>query len=166
MAEEEFDDLAEGDFSEHATVNQAQPGQAVGVHPEDQVSPSDEGFHDGPQQSLPISVNITIEKQGKGALSIQTTAQDGTFEILEVSHFANAELAGPQTAEKDWLRHTQYGGPVFNNLDEDLQSMFDRYLEERGFNAELANIIPEYLASKEQAEYARWLGSKYSPPRF
>jgi complement component 1 Q subcomponent-binding protein len=156
---EEFDDLAESDFDEHAPANQAQPGQAVGVHPEDQVSPADDGFHEDPQQNMPIHVNITIEKPGNGALFIQTTAQDGTFEILEVSHFANAELASGETAEKDWLRHTQYSGPVFNGLDEDLKSMFDRYLEERGFNTELANIIPEYLTAKEQAEYSRWLGN-------
>ena len=105
-------------------------------------------------------VNITIEKPGNGALLFQTTASDGAFEIHEVSQFDKADLAEAETAEKDWHRQSLYSGPAYTNLDEDLQVLFERYLEERGFNAELANIIPDYITVKEQKEYTRWLESK------
>ncbi|KAH8693944.1 regulatory protein SUAPRGA1 [Talaromyces proteolyticus] len=157
LPEEEFDDLAEGEFGEHSPINQGQSGEA-GVHSEDRVAPSDREFDDV-EPGFPARVNISIEKPGSGALLIQTTAQDGIFEIHEVSHFAKADLAEAQTAEKDWLRQSLYSGPVYGNLDEDLQTLFDRYLDERGFDAELANIIPEYITVKEQKEYTRWLES-------
>jgi complement component 1 Q subcomponent-binding protein len=69
-------------------------------------------------------------------------------------------LAHAATAEKDWARQSLYAGPPFENLDEDLQTYLERYLEERGINAELANMIPDYIQVKEQKEYVRWLESK------
>jgi complement component 1 Q subcomponent-binding protein len=106
---------------------------------------------------------VTIEKPGNGALLIQTLAQDGLFQIEEVSFFSKPDLAHAVTAEKDWTRQSLYSGPPFENLDEDLQSYLERYLEERGINAELANMIPDYIQVKEQKEYVRWLESKSCP---
>jgi complement component 1 Q subcomponent-binding protein, mitochondrial len=158
LPEEEFDELAESDYEQ--SVNHGQPGEPVATRPEDRVAPSDREFDDEPAPGFPARVNISIEKPGNGALLIQTTAQDGLFEIHEVSHFAKADLAEAETAEKDWLRQSLYSGPSYANLDEELQALFDRYLEERGFNAELANVIPEYITVKEQKEYTRWLESE------
>merc|ERR1712187_932281 len=91
------------------------------------------------EPSFPARVNVTVEKPGNGALLIQT------------------ELAHAQTAEKDWARQSLYAGPPFENLDEELQTFLERFLEERGINAELANMIPDYIQVKEQKEYVRWL---------
>lgn len=154
IAEDEFDGLSE---SEYDNVNQGSPSS----RPEDSISPSDREFDEDTIPGFPARVNIAIEKPGNGALLIQTTASDGIFEIHEISHFTKADLAEAQTAEKDWLRQSLYSGPAYGNLDEELQAMFDRYLEERGFNAELANVIPEYITVKEQKEYTRWLESKH-----
>ncbi|KAJ5248181.1 hypothetical protein N7524_012141 [Penicillium chrysogenum] len=110
-----------------------------------------------PEPSFPARVTITVEKPNNGALLIQTVVQDGVFQIEEVSHFANAELAQSLTAEKDWTRQSLYAGPPFENLDEDLQALWDRYLEDRGLNAEFANMVPDYISVKEQKEYLRWL---------
>ncbi|KAJ5555189.1 Mitochondrial glycoprotein [Penicillium sp. DV-2018c] len=110
-----------------------------------------------PEPSFPARVNVTVEKPNQGALLIQTVVQDGVFQIEEVSHFASADLALAQTAEKDWARQSLYAGPPFENLDEDLQGLWDRYLEDRGLNAEFANMIPDYISVKEQKEYLRWL---------
>lgn len=115
-----------------------------------------------PEPSFPARVNITVEKPAKGSLLIQAVVQDGVFQIEEVSHFAKAELAQAQTAEKDWDRQSLYAGPPFENLDEDLQSLWDRYIEDRGINAELATMIPDYISVKEQKEYTRWLESMLS----
>lgn len=155
ISEDEFDDLAESDYE--STVNQGQPGEPIATRSEDRVAPSDREFDDETAPGFPARVNITIEKPGSGALLIQTTAQDGVFEIHEVSHFAKADLADAETAEKDWLRQSLYSGPAYDNLDEELQTLFDRYLEERGIDADLANFIPDYITVKEQKEYVRWL---------
>ncbi|CAI7577244.1 unnamed protein product [Penicillium glandicola] len=110
-----------------------------------------------PEPSFPARVTVTVEKPNQGALLIQTVVQDGVFQIEEVSHFAQAELAQSLTAEKDWTRQSLYAGPPFENLDEDLQVLWDRYLEDRGLNAEFANMVPDYISVKEQKEYLRWL---------
>ena len=82
------------------------------------------------------------------------------FQIEEVAFFKKAELANATTAERDWSRQSLYAGPPFENLDEELQAFFERYLDDRGINVELANMIPDYIQVKEQKEYVRWLESK------
>ena len=164
--QEEFDD-ALGDELDyeggHQAANQGRPGN-VAQHAEDRVAPSDrelDPLDRDVEPSFPARVNVTIEKPGNGALLIQTVAQDGLFQIEEVSYFQKPDLAHAQTAEKDWARQSLYAGPPFENLDEDLQTFLERYLEERGVNAELANMIPDYIQVKEQKEYVRWLESKH-----
>ncbi|RDW86759.1 MAM33 family protein [Aspergillus mulundensis] len=142
------------DYQGHQPVNQGSGNFAQ--HPEDSVAPADRENGDL-EPSFPARVNITIEKDGKGALLIQTLAQDGLFQVEEVSYFNKPDLAQAATAEKDWARQSLYAGPPFENLDEDLQTYIERYLEERGINAELANMIPDYIQVKEQKEYVRWL---------
>ncbi|KAL3453475.1 mitochondrial glycoprotein [Aspergillus insuetus] len=152
------DDL---DFQGHQPVNAGRGGN-IAQHPEDSVAPADRELDDVDRDlepSFPARVNVTIEKPGNGALLIQTLAQDGLFQIEEVSFFSKPDLAHAVTAEKDWARQSLYSGPPFENLDEDLQSYLERYLEERGINAELANMIPDYIQVKEQKEYVRWLES-------
>jgi complement component 1 Q subcomponent-binding protein, mitochondrial len=111
------------------------------------------------EQGFPAHASIRIERAGKGALAIEATAQDGDFLIEDLYYFPDAELADPQTAEKDWARRTLYTGPPFNNLDEDLQILLEKYLEERGINTRLALFIPDYIDHKEQKEYIRWLNN-------
>lgn len=50
-----------------------------------------------------------------------------------------------------------YLGPPFGNLDEDLQVILERYLDERGINTALALFVPDYVDYKEQREYVTWL---------
>ncbi|KAL5042912.1 hypothetical protein BDW71DRAFT_189091 [Aspergillus fruticulosus] len=151
---EDLDALDELDYQGHQPVNQG--GAGFAQHPEDSVAPADREDQDL-EPSFPARVNVTIEKPGKGALLIQTLAQDGLFQVEEVSYFSKPDLAHAATAEKDWARQSLYAGPPFENLDEDLQTYLERYLEERGINAELANMIPDYIQVKEQKEYVRWL---------
>jgi complement component 1 Q subcomponent-binding protein len=121
----------------------------------------EDDFEDGDQQQgFPAHASIRIERPGKGALAIEATAQDGDFLIEDLYYFPSADLADPATAEKDWSRRSLYTGPPFNNLDEDLQILLEKYLEERGINTRLALFIPDYIDHKEQKEYIRWLNSK------
>ncbi len=153
-------------------INQGRTkGGNISVAPEDRIAPADReeladdesaGGEEDPnaEPSFPARVNVMIEKKGKGTLQIETTAQDGEIVIDNVYYFQNAELADAKTAELDWTRRNLYEGPPFGNLDEDLQVLLERYLDERGVNTALALWVPEYIDFKEQREYLNWLSSK------
>ncbi|RIB29628.1 mitochondrial glyco protein [Gigaspora rosea] len=108
-------------------------------------------------QSLPIRCSITIEKPGKGALGFESIIADGVFLINYVSYYQDAKLAGDWTAEADWKRRGYYPGPSFETLDNDVQVLFEKYLEERGINTAVALFISNYAEYKEQNEYMKWL---------
>lgn len=95
-------------------------------------------------------------------MQVETVVQDGEIVIEHVHYFSKAELADPKTTEEDWSKRHLYTGPPFGNLDEDLQVLLERYLEERGINTALALWIPEYIDFKEQREYLNWLSSELS----
>ena len=145
-------------------------GGNIAVAPEDRVAPADReedpplAEDGGEDPSFPARVNVMIEKPGKGTLQVETTAQDGEIVIDNVYYFKNTELADAKTAELDWKRRNLYEGPPFGNLDEDLQVLLERYLDERGVNTALAMWVPEYIDFKEQREYLDWLSSKSIHP--
>lgn len=124
---------------------------------------AEEGLEDGidgeEDQSWPARLNIIIEKSGKGALAIEAVAQNGMVGIHNLHHYPDAALAQAKTAEKAHEAQNLYVGPPFENLDEDLQMLLERYLDERGINTALAVFVPEYIELKEQNEYLRWLSS-------
>jgi complement component 1 Q subcomponent-binding protein len=172
MYDNDVDDLIgegqSGGANTKGAVNQGNKSDGnIRVAPEDSIAPADreelddEEFEDGQQQGFPARVNIRIERSGKGALAIEASAQDGDFLIEELWHFSSAELADPQTAEQEYKRRSLYTGPPFSNLDEDLQILLEKYLEERGINTRMALFIPDFIDHKEQKEYIRWLNSKY-----
>ncbi|KAH8595243.1 mitochondrial glycoprotein [Bisporella sp. PMI_857] len=111
------------------------------------------------EPSYPARVNVVIEKAGKGALAVETVAQDGMIVIENVYYYKDASHAHAKTVEKVHERQDLYVGPPFNNLDEDLQVLLERYLEERGVNTALAIFVPDYIEVKEQKEYVRWLSN-------
>ncbi|KAG2184547.1 hypothetical protein INT43_000456 [Umbelopsis isabellina] len=109
--------------------------------------------------SFPVRASVTVEKDGKGAVTVDTVAQDGAIVIESVLYYKDGKLATEQSAEADWQRRGLYIGPQFAELDEGLQTLFERYLEERGINTALANFLPDYVEHKEQKEYLQWLQS-------
>jgi complement component 1 Q subcomponent-binding protein, mitochondrial len=111
------------------------------------------------ERSYPARLNIIIEKPGKGALNIESIVQDGMHVIENVYHYADASFAYAKTPEKIHARQDLYSGPPFANLDEDLQVLMERYLDERGINTALAIFVPDYIDMKEQKEYLRWLSN-------
>jgi len=135
------------------------------VAPADREEPMDEESPSSEEPSFPVRINVMIEKSGKGTLQIETTAQDGEVVIDNVYYFQDTELADAKTAELEWKRRNLYEGPPFGNLDEDLQVLLERYLDERGVNTALALWVPEYIDFKEQREYLNWLSSKSSTTR-
>ncbi|KAI8982444.1 mitochondrial glycoprotein [Mycotypha africana] len=107
--------------------------------------------------SFPVRASVTIEKEGQGAVTIDTIAQDGEIAVENVMFYKDNKLANEQSSEADWQRRGLYMGPQFAELDEGLQGLFERYLEERGVNTALANFLPDYIEYKEQKEYTKWL---------
>ena len=177
LYDEEPDDIPDnaqsGGANTKGAINQGRTkGGNINVSPEDRVAPADReelmddesaGSEDpNAEPSFPARVNVMIEKHGQGTLQIETTVQDGEIVIDNVYYFKDAALADAKTAELDWKRRNLYEGPPFGNLDEDLQVLLERYLDERGVNTALALWVPEYIDFKEQREYLNWLSSKSS----
>lgn len=171
--EQEEDLLPEtqtGGAQSKGVVNQGKTkGGNFAVQSEDRVGAADEAelldeeSDDGSQDpSFPARVYVTVQKPGKGAIQLETIVQDGEIVIEHVNYFSKAELADPKTMDQDWSKRHVYTGPPFGNLDEELQVLLERYLEERGINTALALWIPEYIDFKEQREYLNWLSSKSS----
>ncbi|KAI5863886.1 mitochondrial glycoprotein [Durotheca rogersii] len=109
------------------------------------------------QASVPCRLTIVVEKPGKGALNIEATAQDGQILVDNFYYYKDAKLAHASNAETSHVAHETYPGPPFGTLDEDLQVLLERYLEERGVNQALSLFVSEYLDHKEQREYHAWL---------
>ena len=136
------------------------------VAPEDSVSPADregeegEEAEAGQEPSFPVHLSVSIERAGKGALQLETIAQDGLIAIDSIYYYKDAKHLDPKTPEHEAQASHLYTGPPFNNLDEDLQVLFEKFLDERGINTTMAIWVPEYIDYKEQKEYLHWLTSK------
>lgn len=167
--ESDLTDAQSGGAQSKGTINQGRTKDGnFNITTEDRVAPADrpeladdEPASDDEGPGFPARVNVTIDKGGKGVLQLETTVQDGDVMIEHISYFSKPELADAQTAELDWSKRNLYTGPPFGNLDQDLQLLLERYLDERGVNTELALWIPEYIDFKEQREYLNWLSSKF-----
>ena len=117
----------------------------------------DDGGEDDASPTFPVRCNITIAKSGADkTLSIDAVAQDGVLVVDNMVLYDRA-LAAEDSAEADWKRREKYMGPPFSNLDEELQILVERYLEERGIDTQLALFIPDYVDYKEAREYEQWL---------
>jgi complement component 1 Q subcomponent-binding protein, mitochondrial len=89
-------------------------------------------------------------------LIVNATATESIFVIDNVGYDPKS-LPSPETAQTEYEARERYNGPPWQQLDEDLQVLVERYLEERGINSALAIFIPDYAELKEQKEYVTWL---------
>jgi len=133
--------------------------QSMGAMPNAEEGDDDLPGGAGAEAAVPCQLNIVVEKPGKGALSIAATAQDGAIMVENMHYYADASLAHGATAELDRQAQGVYPGPPFGSLDEDLQVLMERYLEERGITQALAVFVPDYMDLKEQREYVAWLNN-------
>lgn len=130
----------------------------------------EDGSEPGDGPSFPARLTITITKPSltpsalknklnpaNAALQILAFAQDGVIAIENVALYRDATLADPAGAEAMHATQELYTGPPFANLDEELQILFDRYLDERGIDTRLALVVGDYVDWKEQREYVGWL---------
>lgn len=117
---------------------------------------ADEGFEDA-QPPVPCRLNIVVEKPNKGALNIEALAQDGSIIVENFYYYKDPKLAHSSSPEAVHGAEDAYPGPPFGSLDEDLQLILERYLEERGITQAMAVFVPDYMDVKEQREYQNWL---------
>ncbi|KAL7619594.1 Mitochondrial acidic protein mam33 [Parahypoxylon ruwenzoriense] len=119
----------------------------------------EEGLEDGEENesSIPCRLNIVVEKPDHGALNIEALAQNGQILVENFYYFKDPKLAHGESAESAHAAQDIYPGPPFGSLDEDLQILMERYLEERGITQALAVFVPDYMDIKEQREYQTWL---------
>lgn len=153
--EADYQDRALGDEQDE-NINQGDE-KNFKVAPEDQLEGEEGAESEEEPASFPARLNIIIEKAGKGALAVESVVQDGMVVIDNVYYYTDPAHAHAKTAEKVHERQDLYVGPPFGNLDEDLQILLERYLDERGINTALAIFVPDYIDMKEQKEYVRWL---------
>jgi complement component 1 Q subcomponent-binding protein, mitochondrial len=120
-----------------------------------------EGEEGSDEAPPPTRLTIVVEKPGRspGALNIDAVAQDGAIVVENLFYYEDAALANPANADTAQRRADVYPGPPFGSLDEDLQILMERYLEERGITQALAVFAPDYIDVKEQKEYTRWLNN-------
>lgn len=122
----------------------------------------DEAYdEEGAQDEGPVrcGLNIVIEKPNKGALSIEAVAEDGAIVVENMYYYKDAKLAHAADPSASHAAQAFYPGPPFGTLDEDLQILMERYLEDRGIDHSLAQFIPEYMDVKEEKEYLAWLNN-------
>nr|GEV49915.1 putative glycoprotein family protein [Tanacetum cinerariifolium] len=97
------------------------------------------------QSSLPMVVKVS--KTGGPCLEFGVTAYADEIVIDSLS------VKDPDISE-DQL---PYEGPRFDELDENLQKAFHKYLEIRGIKPSATNFLHEYMVNKEHKEYTNWL---------
>ncbi|KAF8857108.1 mitochondrial glycoprotein [Acephala macrosclerotiorum] len=153
--EADYQDRAMADENDDA-INEGE-GKNFKMAPEDQIEGEEGAEGEEEQPSFPARLNIIVEKPGKGALAVESVVQDGMVVVDNVYYYTDAAHAHAKSAEKVHERQDLYAGPPFGNLDEDLQVLLERYLDERGINTALAIFVPDYIDMKEQKEYLRWL---------
>lgn len=115
-------------------------------YPEEEQDPNkEEAEEQGPP---PLACVVRVVKDGdQPALEFQLTVENDTWYVSSVMY---DKIKGDP-------ERLPYGGPDFGTLDDRLQSLFDKYLYHRGFNADLARYMRAALATKEQREYVQWL---------
>ncbi|KAJ0962471.1 hypothetical protein J5N97_030299 [Dioscorea zingiberensis] len=134
--------------TESIEVSVSMPCLVTGEEPENAGGGDndDEDYEKPGQSSLPLTVVIT--KEGGPILEFYCTAYPDEVVIDSMSVGENE-----QTGEEALA----YEGPDFNDLDENLQKAFHKYLELRGICALNTNFLHEYMINKDSREYLLWL---------
>lgn len=116
-------------------------------HDDEDHGAGEESEDDEMVNNFGIDFETTITK-GKGKLVIHCTATDEDVVYRNLRYL-------PADKSNDDMEY--YGGPTLEDLDENLQSAIDDFLEKRGIDRDLSFFVMAYAREKEQKEYLRWL---------
>ncbi|OMO76599.1 Mitochondrial glycoprotein [Corchorus olitorius] len=120
------------------------PDLVTGMDESEDKEDNDEEYEKPDKSSLPLVVMIT--KKDGPSLEFSCTAMPDEISI--------DSLAIKYQESEDMLA---YEGPDFQDLDENLQKAFHKYLEIRGIKPSTTNFLHEYMINKDNKEYTRWL---------
>ncbi|KAK7757354.1 Mitochondrial acidic protein mam33 [Diatrype stigma] len=154
--EPESDNLEDSALSDEE-LNSPEGQELTGEDGEEGENEGEENEGEENEGAVPCRLNVVVEKPGKGALNIEALAQDGQIMVENFYYFQDPKHAHSETAEVTHAAQDVFPGPPFGSLDEDLQVLMERYLEERGITQALAIFVPDYMDLKEQKEYHAWL---------
>ncbi|KPA85803.1 putative mitochondrial p22 protein precursor [Leptomonas pyrrhocoris] len=113
-----------------------------------------------PKGGLEFSLTSIDMELVMDALIVHPTNE--AFETAKMCYERDVVLrknaAGPKsTGEAQRMRRSKYGGPMLNELDDDLSDEILDYLDERGVNNAFAEYIMAQAHYYEQEEYLNWL---------
>ncbi|PNW77682.1 hypothetical protein CHLRE_10g447100v5 [Chlamydomonas reinhardtii] len=117
----------------------------VDLHVNSQPSPEYDG-EDGDEGISVVAFNVSVAK-GDRVLLFECESDGNSVNINHVSLEPKEGLGS----------ESMYSGPVFDELDDNLQGQFGKYLEDRGITAELGEYLRFLIYDKEQREYQNWL---------
>jgi complement component 1 Q subcomponent-binding protein, mitochondrial len=118
------------------------------MEPEDENAATEEDDEDeGPSMEYGINFDVILTKPAGEKIVVNCVASRKLI-VRSVRHLA----AGKEIADSQ-----AYAGPVFEQLNVELQDSFYAFLEERGVDDDLCFFILSYSRVKEQGEYSNWL---------
>ncbi|KXZ47555.1 hypothetical protein GPECTOR_34g714 [Gonium pectorale] len=118
----------------------------IDLHVNNQPSPYEGEETEDSEGVSTVAFNVSVSK-GEKNLVFECESDGNSVNINHVS-----------LEPKDGLgSESMYSGPVFDELDDNLQRTFGAYLEERGITAELGEYLRFLIYDKEQREYQAWL---------
>ncbi|KAJ6837990.1 uncharacterized protein M6B38_322115 [Iris pallida] len=115
-------------------------------HQDDEDGGEDNDNEKPTQSSIPITVNIGKES----GLSLEFSCTAYPDEVV-----IDAMSVRDSTRSDEEM--VAYEGPEFQELDDNLQKAFHKYLELRGISAITTNFLHEYMINKDSREYLFWL---------
>ncbi|KAJ0261709.1 hypothetical protein HA466_0047790 [Hirschfeldia incana] len=93
---------------------------------------------------IPMGVNVSNDDNGLCLeFGVNVFADEIVIDSVAVQHPRESEYA--------------YQGPDFDDLDENLQKAFYKFLEIRGINPTITGFLADYLANKDKREHLQWL---------
>ncbi|CAF2121809.1 BnaA03g12340D [Brassica napus] len=82
---------------------------------------------------------------------------DGLCLEFGVNAFADEIVIDSLVVQQPHEPKYPYQGPDFDDLDENLQRAFHKFLEIRGINLTLTNFLADYMVNKDKRSHLQWL---------
>ncbi|KAL1200563.1 hypothetical protein V5N11_032963 [Cardamine amara subsp. amara] len=115
---------------------------------ENEEEPNDEAEDQEEDNSFKLPMVVSVSKGDDVCLEFGISAYADEIVIDSLSIKPTTQGSENELA---------YEGPDFNDLDENLQKAFHRYLEIRGIKPTFISFLGAVLANKDSREYLQWL---------
>ncbi|CAA0400119.1 putative mitochondrial glycoprotein [Arabidopsis thaliana] len=116
---------------------------------EEEAEPNNEEDDEDQESSGKVRVPMVVSVQKGDGVCLEFGVSAYPDEIV----IDSLSIKQPQGSDNDLA----YEGPDFDDLDENLQKAFHRYLEIRGIKPSFTTFLADYVANKDSREYLQWL---------